>query len=238
MASKEQNKSGTLITSPLAVIVTFVTFTEVVTGIVVTQAAGWIQVALTAFVIVFPVGVAWAFFYILWHKNYVFYPPSDFGGGTDVHRYVEAMQRQSLDQEATLNLYKESIEETISILSENETEAATSAVEAVSERASDSFKKKVVTIDASSINGQSWVIPYDPERLVQDFVDPIWAQLSDHFDAYQYGNTWCLKDKSTGKLLKDLGSYWARRNHEKHDYRTLKEVNISSGDQLTIHRLN
>lgn len=55
------------------------------------KASGGIQIALTSFVIVFPVLVAGIFFYILWNRPYVFYPPSDFTKDVDVHQYVSAM---------------------------------------------------------------------------------------------------------------------------------------------------
>jgi hypothetical protein len=77
--------------TPLWVISLFVSLTEVVTGIAVTKAEGGIQIALTAFVIAFPLLVASAFFYILWSKPYVFYPPTEFSGGVDVNQYVSAM---------------------------------------------------------------------------------------------------------------------------------------------------
>lgn len=77
--------------TPLWVISLFVSLTEVVTGIAVTQASGVTQTALTMFVIAFPLLVAGAFFTILWNRPYVFYPPSEFASGVDVTKYIEAM---------------------------------------------------------------------------------------------------------------------------------------------------
>lgn len=76
--------------TPLWVISLFLSLTEIVTGIAVTQATGGVQVALTVFVIVFPLFVAGAFFAVLWNRPYVFYPPTEFGGGTNVLDYVRA----------------------------------------------------------------------------------------------------------------------------------------------------
>jgi len=80
-------------TTPLWVISLFVSLTEVMTGIAATQTSGGIQVALTSFVIAFPVLIATAFFVILWCKPYVFYSPTEYQG-TDVGAFVEAMQRR------------------------------------------------------------------------------------------------------------------------------------------------
>jgi phage replication-related protein YjqB (UPF0714/DUF867 family) len=78
--------------TPLWVISLFVSLTEVVTGIAVTKATGGVQVALTIFVIAFPMLVALGFFLILWFRPYVLYPPTEFSGGTDVAAYVRAMR--------------------------------------------------------------------------------------------------------------------------------------------------
>ncbi|MBU8921692.1 MAG: hypothetical protein KOO63_07710 [Bacteroidales bacterium] len=77
--------------TPLWVISLFLSLTEVVTGIAVTQATGNVQVALTVFAIAFPSVVAIAFFLILWFRPYVLYPPTEFGTTVDVGTYVRAM---------------------------------------------------------------------------------------------------------------------------------------------------
>jgi len=80
--------------TPLWIVALFVSLTETVLGIAVTQTSGNIQAALTVFVLAFPVVIAGAFFGILWHKPYVFYPPTEFGTQTNVVDYVTAMQRK------------------------------------------------------------------------------------------------------------------------------------------------
>src|SRR5512146_472431 len=72
--------------TPLWVIASFVSLTEVVTGIAVTQAQDATQVALVVFVVAFPVLVASAFFFVLWHRPYVLYPPTEYGSSTAHHR--------------------------------------------------------------------------------------------------------------------------------------------------------
>lgn len=75
------------------VITGFLGLTEVVAGYVAMQVQGCPQILLTLFVVVFSFFVAGSFFYILWHKNFVFYPPWEYGQETDPMKYVEAMQR-------------------------------------------------------------------------------------------------------------------------------------------------
>lgn len=88
MASTEKQLARV---TPLWVISLFLSLTEVVTGIALTKASGGVQVALIAFVLIFPLLVATAFFIILWFRPYVLYPPADFGGGADVTSFVRAM---------------------------------------------------------------------------------------------------------------------------------------------------
>jgi hypothetical protein len=65
--------------TPLWIVAAFVTLTEAVLGYAVTKVTGGVQIALTSFVILFGLGVAGAFFAILWNRPYVFYPPSEYG---------------------------------------------------------------------------------------------------------------------------------------------------------------
>ena len=88
----ETGKSIQKSTTPLRIIALFLGFAEAVAGLALTQATGGVQTALTAFVIGFPILVAGAFFTVLWNRNYVFYPPTEFGDGTNVKDFVGAMR--------------------------------------------------------------------------------------------------------------------------------------------------
>jgi hypothetical protein len=98
MATKKVNlKSVPIKITPLWIVATFVTLTETVLGVAVTQVTGGVQVALTCFVIIFAVLVASAFFAILWSRPYVFYSPSEYGE-TDPRGFIDAMRGRLPDQ--------------------------------------------------------------------------------------------------------------------------------------------
>jgi hypothetical protein len=82
------SKGGRL--TPLWIVSLFVTLTETVLGAAATQTAGGIQIALTIFVLCFPVFVAGAFFMILWHRSWVFYSPGEYGS-VDPSKYVDVL---------------------------------------------------------------------------------------------------------------------------------------------------
>ena len=77
--------------TPLWVISLLVGLTEATLGVAVTQTTGAVQVALTIFVVVFPVLIAAGFFAVLWYKPYAFYAPSEYGKQVSVEQYVQAI---------------------------------------------------------------------------------------------------------------------------------------------------
>ena len=66
----------------------------------VTQTVGGVQLALTVFVLGFPLGVAAAFFLILWSRPWVFYSPGEYGD-TDVGHYVDALAQAKFSRATT-----------------------------------------------------------------------------------------------------------------------------------------
>ncbi|GII67227.1 hypothetical protein Skr01_73120 [Sphaerisporangium krabiense] len=77
--------------NPLWIISLFLGTAEVTMGVAASRASGWAQGLFAVFSIAFPVGVAAAFFAILWKKPYVLYAPRDFGGRANVGEFVAAM---------------------------------------------------------------------------------------------------------------------------------------------------
>jgi hypothetical protein len=78
--------------TPLAIIALFISFTETIATIAVTQTGGAIQIVLTIFIVVFPILDASCFFAILWSRPYAFYPPTEYGQQVNVRQYVAALR--------------------------------------------------------------------------------------------------------------------------------------------------
>ncbi len=87
----EEKSSKARLLTPLWVVSLFVSLAEVTLGVAATQTTGSVQVALTTFVIIFPLFVAGAFFGILWNRPWVFYSPLEYGG-IDARSFIEALQ--------------------------------------------------------------------------------------------------------------------------------------------------
>jgi hypothetical protein len=236
------------VVTPLWIIALFVSLTETILGISVTQTTNGIQIALTAFVILFPLVIAGSFFLILWNKPYVFYSPSDFGHQVDVQQYVEAMQqRKALDENKLYENLQKTIYTTLS-----SSEIVNKLTETVSLKAGESAKEEVTKILASvadktleTIREESFLtidsepllgskggkaqIPYEEYSDVHTLLNRIYFLLDPHVPPYTYGETWLLRDAKSRKIFKDIGTSWAEQHGFPNDRRSLKAVGITPG---------
>ncbi len=88
--------------NPLWIIFLFFSFTEIMLGFVVFNTTGGIQIALTVFVILFPLLVSIGFFFILWYRPEHLYAPKDFISDESFLKSVGGtrISRESLTKEA------------------------------------------------------------------------------------------------------------------------------------------
>src|SRR5215217_8040488 len=87
--------------NPLWIIFLFFSFTELVLGVVVFYTSGGIQIALTVFVIGFPLLVAIGFFTLLWSRPEHLYAPKDYGSDES---FLKGMEGSRTSREGLLNL--------------------------------------------------------------------------------------------------------------------------------------
>lgn len=92
MNDQKESVFSKFATSPLGIISMFVALVESVLAVAVFKTTGGIQIALTTFVLGFPLLIGAAFFYILWNRPYVLYGPGEYSDQTKVGEFVEAMQ--------------------------------------------------------------------------------------------------------------------------------------------------
>jgi len=237
--------------TPLWVISLFVTLTEVFLSIGVIKSTGWIQVALTAFVIIFPLIIAIGFFSILWCRPYVFYSPKEYDQ-PDVRQYVEAMQlkfRESRDlfpqientvrSELSSTKVVNELVDIVSDLNAKHTEAQIEKIlMSVADKTLESIKtESFITIDSSTLigpKGAIFQIPYNRYSTVSELLDMIWSLLSEYVEPFTYGVRWALREKKTGKILKDMGRTWVDKYEKSADSRSLSEVGIIPGIFLEV----
>ncbi|MDJ0675613.1 MAG: hypothetical protein QNJ36_09585 [Calothrix sp. MO_167.B42] len=253
---KQKNSFSIDTPSPLWVISLFVSLTEVVTGIAVIQASGAVQIALTVFVIVFPLLIATMFFLTLWYKPYVFYPPKEFGKDTTVIQYVEAMQRrqeQSIkSQRIVMTGIREAINDAFSspeilnsfsdfINNRDKTiNLLNSAAQIVQKDIKKSLNEKFISIDTREMlgnRGELRIMPYEPLQDVGEFLDSIWfdiRQMGYALPPYTYGEMWALKDANTGKVFLNLGRDSNSKGGSLDKYKPISESEIEPGMSLIV----
>ena len=247
--SMSENKSVPRRTlTPLWVISLFVSLTEAVLAAAVTQTSGGVQVALTAFVLIFPLLIASGFFAILWFKPHHIYAPTEFGQQVGAREYIEAMtQRKSLDENQLYINIQKTIQSTltsseiITALTETLAHKEDKLVERDVARILDSAVDKTVenireesflTINSKPLLGKKgdiWHIPYDFFATISELLDYLWFKLED-MPAYAYGEKWVLRDRKTGHIFKGASSKYGREK----DSRKLKEVGIMPGMELEV----
>lgn len=253
MTNLDSNLTGRAIT-PLWIIALFVSLTEVILGIATTQTTGGVQIALTVFVIFFPLLIAGGFFLILWNKPYVFYPPKEFGDQTDVQKYVEAMQQNRTAQDEnklysdiqrtiqTTLLSKDIIASLTTTVSANASQKVKDEVEIILKNAAEKTLEKIkeksfLEVDTRPLIKEFGAIlnmPYSEYPTIKDFLDVVFFHITIEVPPYTYGETWLLKDVESGKIYDDIGLKWAKRFGIKADVRSLKEVGILPGMKLEV----
>lgn len=236
--------------TPLGIIATFVALAETVTGVAATQTTGGIQVAFTSFAIVFPLLVATGFFTILWQRNYVLYPPKEFGAQVDVRHYVDAMRQQALGNQQVMSLVRTSIAEAIhstvarqalgnldpgsgspwlpSVLEE------TSSI--IESQALASLERAVVIVDVallcSSKTVSTIVYPFDASQSAYLFLSAIYFQLRDDIPPFSYGQNWALEESPSRRLLLSSGVDWTMQHAVANSTMTVAEFGIVPGMRL------
>jgi len=240
--------------TPLWVISLFVSLTEAVLSLAVTQTTGGIQVTLTIFVVTFPVFVAAAFFAVLWFRPHHFYAPTEYGQQMSAREYIEAMtQRKPLDENQLYTNIQKTIRSTLA-----SDEIIAQLTEAVSRKADkqpeeeiaqilDSAVDKAVetireegflTIDLKPLVGahaKTLLIPYDRFTTVAALLDDTWFSLGNiGIPPFKYGKRWALRDTKSKHIFRDLGNEWAAKRGLERDNRRLDEAGILPGMKLDV----
>lgn len=241
--------------SPLWVIALFISLTETVITVGVLHTSDGVQLALTIFVLLFPLLIAGLFFFILWNKSWVLYSPAEYGTGTEVKDYVREMSsnKKSLDELQLYPQIQQSIREALtsqqvvmelSKLIVREGDTAQETVTNILSDAATNAEEKILshaflTIDTRtfSTKGHVWQVPYDYYDSISVLLNDIYFTLKPGVPPATYGITWLLRDRANGQVFKDMGLRYAKKHGKVMDDRTLKAVGIKPGTTLEIFAL-
>jgi hypothetical protein len=240
------------IVTPLWLIFLFFCFTEIVLGFAVFKTSGGIQVALTTFVIGFPLLVVVAFFYLLIFRPENVFSPQEFQSDDSYIRIREIARASTvslsqlddkIEQKITQLLTSEQLVEKLSSL---QGEQLTEALENAAANISDEIREtNFFTVSFTQIapNLDDLTMPIDAFPTFSALLNSIWFRLGPAVEPFTYGTSWVLRDKASGKVFKALwmSDVPGRRKRQKlkphYDYRPLEEVGMQPGMILEVVRL-
>lgn len=245
--------------TPLWVISLFISLTEAVLGIAVTQTQDGIQIALTGFVIAFPLLSATGFFLLLWFKPHHMYAPTEYGQEVNVREYIDAItQRNALSDDelydSIQNIVRDTvtsestIDKIIDSISGESSERTPEQIEKVLNSTADEAIESIrgssfITVNPTPIIGDFgliWQISYSKYPTASEFLNAVWNSLNEYtkLPSFRYGRLWALRDINTGFIFKDAGSNWPLAQGLDLDTRPLREIGITPGMHLEAIFLN
>lgn len=230
--------------NPLWIISLFLTLSELAVVAAAMQTRGWLQDLLIIYSVIFPTGVATMFFAILIKKPFVLYAPKDYSSNPTVNDFVSALNtsrsRGIENMEASIRL---TIEEAIPKILDGklgDLDHERIVTEAVRAARADFLQRTLrISFSALDITLPDLLLPVSDDTRVQEVLDEVWSAAQNVVPAFSYGREWILLDPATRHRFGDIGSAWAQRtNGEHYDRRTLSQVGIRPGAQLTAARLD
>jgi hypothetical protein len=229
--------------NPLWIISIFFSFTEIVLGLAVFNTQGGIQIALTTFVIAFPIFIATMFFIILWNRPKHLYAPTDYQSDKSF--------LDSFNPIETANNLIQQIEETVKNIFNSEKviqelKGGRKTEDVLHETAETVVKKIIednfITIDITKFNKNKEEVltfVYDDFRTLSDLTNRVYFKLSSITDisAYAYGYEWVLRVERNDSIVKNARMITGIPQGEPLiDKRTLEEVGIMRGDKLIVEK--
>jgi hypothetical protein len=230
--------------NPLWIIFLFFSFTELVLGVVVFKTSDAIQVALTIFVIGFPLLVAIGFFALLWSRPQHLYAPKDYGSDES---FLKGMEGSRTSREGLLNM--ESIiqdkvntlltsDEIVKRLSTLKGEQLKDELKVTAANISNEIKETnffTVSLQEISPSLKDLVLPVSGFADFNELTDEVYFAMDGAVEPFTYGTSWVLREKDTGKILRHArmitnvgaGKYVS-------DNRTLDEIGIKPGMTLDV----
>ncbi|MFF7689657.1 hypothetical protein ACFZB6_26370 [Streptomyces syringium] len=237
MSQPPNTPRGPRALNPLWIISLFLTVSEAAAGAAATQTQGWLQAVLVLFSVIFPIGVASAFFAILVQRPYVLYAPKDYSKNPSVRDFVNALNtsrnRSVENMEASI---RSAIEEVIPKMLDAKMGAIgqDAIVAGVIESAREDFRHRFIEISYNQMDHDvaSVQIPVGDDTLVQEFLNEAWSFAPEWVPPYTYGDRWVLIDQKKGHAYRRMGTAWARLHRKESDDRLLYSTGISAGDTL------
>ena len=230
--------------NPLWIITLFFSFTEIVLGIAAFNTSDGIQVALTIFVLIFPLLTAIGFFILLWSRPEHLYAPKDYGNDEAFLKSIEIARNSrtnitNLDKEIQDRINKIlTSDELLRKLSDSQGEQLKELLQTTAEDITSNIRESnFFTISLKKINPnlEDMVIPIDGFANFDDLTNEVYFALNGAVAPYTYGTSWVIKDKKSDKVFRHARMITdAGPGKFVEDNRILSEVGIKAGMSLEV----
>jgi hypothetical protein len=228
------------LSSPIGVIGAFAALVEVALILGSIFVEGNFRWAMLGFAfLAFAYITSW-FFYILSRKNWVLYPPREYGGETEVATYVEAMR-------ATISEAGKPEQVVTTYTIGNLTAVDGTSVEILNAQGSQA--NLLVFMGPAAPNSLGLPIDFEQFHSVTDCLAYIGNTLLPPVETeddtenkrrhdMNYGTSWILRDLETQLALLDIGARWTyHQTGNLSDMRRLKDTSLKPGMRLEVVRL-
>ena len=182
--------------SPLSLVALFFGLVEIGLAYSSGVSSGYVRIAVLVFMGLFAIGVAATFFVFLWHRNWVFYPPSEFSSPS-VQAYVTAMRgpNVSISQVATDEVSRAFADDALlkrlqaREVPEEQRALVGRVVSEIRNEVIENVAAAVLHIDARPLKGPTapvWEEPYDEKLTVSRLLGGVWLRIQP-LAPYGYG---------------------------------------------------
>jgi len=229
--------------NPLWIISLFMTFSETVLGIAAFNTSGEIQIALTVFVIIFPLLVAIGFFSLLWFRPEHVYAPKDFGNDESFLKSISEARKSreglrtldgDIEERITNVLTSKDFTKKLSTFKGRELKKALG--EAAITISSNIRESRFFSLEfPDDIPGKKVLsLPIDGFADFTELTNDIYYMLKDFVPPYTYGYSWVIVDLNNEVIqhIRMISGYGPGRKIW--DSRSLKEVGIKAGFRYRI----
>jgi hypothetical protein len=187
------------------------------------------------FLVVFPVGVFFAFCWLVSQHHQKLYAPKDFSSD---EAFLQGISARATFRRDVIELEQEIQSKVQQKLSSPQfgSEFSRNAKQAAEEVNKVIRQSSSLTVDTQKFaNGGVHTFPIAAFPTFGDILDEVFFLIHDHVSAYEYGYSWVLKHKRLNATIKGSRMITGSPPGEAiTDMRALSEVDITAGDELEV----
>ncbi|MFZ2269785.1 MAG: hypothetical protein WAV95_19595 [Azonexus sp.] len=196
------------------------------------------RLPLVWFLVLFPVAVLALFGWLVSQHNEKLYAPSDYRSDDSFLRRKEQSEKHTAQVTANQELLKAKV---LEVVKEHSDPTKEGFQKIADQLAKEIDEATTFTVDATDFLNRPDAIfsyPIAAFEALADLTNTVYFELSPAVRAYHYGDSWVLKNKTTGATIKNLRMLAGfPPGKPLDDPRALSEVGITPGCTLVVERV-